>query len=43
MTAAVVRAADEDIMDDLPRQARTNFFYVESAEIVDAQSALEGS
>ena len=39
----IIFAADEDIMDDLPRQARTNFFYVESAEIVDAQSALEGS
>ena len=43
MTAAVVREADEDIMGKLPRQARSNYFYVESAEIVDAQSALEGS
>jgi hypothetical protein len=43
MTAAVVREADEDIMGKLPRQARSNDFYVESAEIVDAQSALEGS
>ena len=43
MTAAVVRAVDEDILGKLPRQARSNFFYVEYAEIVDAQSALEGS
>lgn len=43
MTAAVIRAADEDIMGQLPRQARANYFYVEYAEIVDAQSALEGS
>ena len=43
MTAAVIRVADEDIMGQLPRQARTNYFYVEYAEIIDAQSALEGS
>jgi hypothetical protein len=42
MTAAVVRQADEDIMDQLPKQARSNYFLVESIEMVEAQAELEG-
>jgi len=42
MTAAVVRQADEDIMDQLPKQARSNYFLVESVEMVEAQAELEG-
>ena len=41
MTAAMVRVANEDIMNQLPRQARSNYFLVESAKIVEAQTALE--
>ena len=43
MTAAIFRKADEDILDRLPHQARSNYFLVEYAEMVDAQAALEGS
>jgi hypothetical protein len=42
MTAAIVRQADEDIMDQLPKQARSNYFLVESVEMVEAQAELEG-
>lgn len=43
MTAAIVRGADEDILDRLPQQARSNYFLVETVEMVAAQTALEGS
>ncbi|MDH3956727.1 MAG: hypothetical protein OET81_08555, partial [Desulfobacteraceae bacterium] len=43
MTAAIVREADEDMLDRLPQQSRSNYFLVEYAEMVDAQTALEGS
>ena len=43
MTAAIVRQADEDMLDRLPQPSRSNYFLVEYAEIVDAQAALEGS
>ena len=43
MTAAIVRKADEDILDRLPQQSRSDYFLVEFAEMVDAQTALEGS
>ena len=43
MTAAIVRKADEDILDRLPQQARSNYFLVEFAEMVDAQAELQGS
>lgn len=42
MTAAIVREADKDIMDELPPQARTDYYLVESAEIIDAMTALQG-
>ena len=42
MTAAIVRQAGEDIMDQLPKQARRNYFLVESVEMVEAQAELEG-
>ncbi len=42
MTAAIVRQAGEDIMDQLPKQARSNYFLVESVEMVEAQAELEG-
>jgi hypothetical protein len=42
MTAAIVRQVNEDILNKLPRQARTNYFLVETVEIVEAQTALEG-
>ena len=43
MTAAIIRKADEDMLSRLPQQSRSNYFLVEYAEIVDAQTALEGS
>ena len=43
MTAAIVREADQDMLDRLPQQARSNFFLVESVEMIEAQTALEGS
>jgi uncharacterized protein YpuA (DUF1002 family) len=43
MTAAIVRKADEDMLDRLPQPSRSNYFLVEYAEMVDAQAALEGS
>ena len=43
MTAAIVRKADEDMLERLPQPSRSNYFLVEYAEMVDAQAALEGS
>jgi len=43
LTAAIVRDADQDMLNRLPIQSRSNYFLVEFAEIVDAQAALEGS
>lgn len=43
MTAAIVRKAEEDMLDRLPQPSRSNYFLVEYAEMVDAQAALEGS
>jgi hypothetical protein len=43
MTAVIAREADEDMLDRLPQQQRSDYFLVEYAEIVDAQAALEGS
>ena len=43
MTAAIVRKADEDMLDRLPQPSRSNYFLVEYAEMVDAQAALDGS
>ena len=43
LTAAVVRDTDQDMLNRLPIQSRSNYFLVEFAEIVDAQAALEGS
>jgi hypothetical protein len=42
MMAATVREVNEDIIDELPPQARTDYCLVESAEIVEAMTALEG-
>ena len=41
MTAAMVPKVGEDIIDELPSQALRDYVLVESAEIVDAQTALE--
>jgi hypothetical protein len=43
MTAAIVRDADEDMSERLPKASRENYFLVESVEIIDAIAALEGS
>ena len=43
LTAAIVRKADEDILDRLPQPSRSNYFLVEYAEMVDAQATLDGS
>ncbi len=43
LTAAIVRKADEDILDRLPQPSRSNYFLVEYAEKVDAQAAFDGS
>jgi hypothetical protein len=43
MTSVIVRKEDEDIIDQLPKQTRENYFLVESAEIVDTQETLEDS
>jgi hypothetical protein len=43
MTSVIVRKVDEDIIDQLPNQARDNYFLVESAEIVDAEASLNDS
>ena len=43
MTAARVRGADRDMLDRLPQEARSNYFLVESAEMVSARTALEKS
>ena len=43
MTAAIVREADEDMLNRLPMQSRSNFFLVESVEMVEAMTALEES
>ena len=43
MTAAIIRRADEDMLDRLPQPSRSEYFLVEYAEIVDAQAALDGS
>ena len=43
MTAAIVREAEQDMLDRLPQEVRSNYFLVESAEMVAARIALEGS
>ena len=43
MTAARVCGADRDMLDRLPQEARSNYFLVESAEMVSARTALEES
>ena len=43
MTAAMVRGADQDMLDRLPQEVRSNYFLIESAEMVAAQTALEES
>jgi hypothetical protein len=43
MASVIVREVGEDIIDQLPNRARGNYFLVESAEIVDAQDALDDS
>ena len=43
MTAAIVPKVNEDIIDELPSHAFSDYVLVELAEIVDAQTALEGS
>ena len=43
MMSVIIRKEDEDIIDQLPKQTRKNYFFVESAEIVDTQEALEDS
>jgi len=43
MTAAIVRDADEDMLERLPKGSRENYFLVESVEIIDAIAALEES
>jgi len=42
MTAAMVREAKADILDELPSQVRRDYYLVESAEIVEAMTALTG-
>jgi alkanesulfonate monooxygenase SsuD/methylene tetrahydromethanopterin reductase-like flavin-dependent oxidoreductase (luciferase family) len=42
MSAAIVRQAEEDIMERLPKQSRSNYFLVESVEMVEAKAELEG-
>ena len=42
LTSAIVRGANEDILDRLPPQMRHEYYLVESAEIVDTQTALVG-
>ena len=42
LTSAKVRKANEDITDQLPPQVKHNYYLVESAEIIDAKTALEG-
>jgi hypothetical protein len=41
MTSVIVRKVDEDIIDQLPKQTREDYFLVESVEIVDTREALE--
>jgi len=43
MTAAIVRQAGKDMLDRLPKQARSNYLLVKSVEMVDAKAGLEGS
>ena len=43
MTAAIARNADQDMLNRLPIQSRSNYFLVESVEMVDAMTAIEGS
>lgn len=43
MTEAIVRDADEDMLERLPKGPKENYFLVESVEIIDAIAALEGS
>jgi hypothetical protein len=42
MTAAIIPRENMDIMDDLPPQARRDYYLVQSADIVDAATALAG-
>ena len=43
MTAALVRGAGHDMLDQLPQEVRSNYFLIESAEVVSARTALEQS
>ena len=43
MISVIVRKEEDDIIDEMPKQTRENYFLVESAEIVDTQEALEDS
>lgn len=42
LTAAIVREMNRDIINELPPQVHRKYFFVESAELIDAQKALEG-
>ena len=43
MSAAMIRGAGQDMLDKLPQEVRSNYFLVESAEMVSARIALEES
>ena len=43
MTAAMVRGAGQDMLNQLPQEVRSNYFLIESAEMVSARAALEES
>jgi len=40
MAEAIIRGSDEDILDQLPSQLREDYYLVQSADIVDALTAL---
>lgn len=42
LTSAIVREMNENIIDRLPPQVHHEYFFVESAELIDAKEALEG-
>jgi hypothetical protein len=43
LTSVIVREMDENIIDQMPPQVHHDYFFVESAELIDAKEALEGS
>ena len=41
LTSAIVREMNENIIDKLPPQVHRDYFFVESAKLIDSQEALE--